>query len=221
MAGTSARETAYWMIRNRIMNLDLRPHDVLNDKELEEQMRMSRTPIREAIIMLSLNQLVVVRPQSGTYVAPIDLEKVEIEQFSRYVLEKEMATLACRTIREETWREYEEKMQLYEFYENSQIADRENRMFEIDNAFHRIAFSINSRAKCYDWMVASLQHIERIRILSLRMELNQQISQEHRGIANAIWKGDAELTDRLLRQHLTKDQEHILIMKKKYPHFFS
>ena len=62
MAGTksnvSARETAYQLIRSRIINLDLKPNDVLNEKELVEEMGMSRTPIHEAIIMLSLEHLV-------------------------------------------------------------------------------------------------------------------------------------------------------------------
>ena len=87
MAGTksnvSARETAYQLIRSRIINLDLKPNDVLNEKELVEEMGMSRTPIHEAIIMLSLEHLVSVRPQSSTFVAPIDLKMVGIEQFNR------------------------------------------------------------------------------------------------------------------------------------------
>ena len=39
----------------------LKPGEVLNDKELAEQMGMSRTPVREAILMLSMANLVVVR----------------------------------------------------------------------------------------------------------------------------------------------------------------
>lgn len=220
MESTSAREKAFWLIRSRILNLDLKPMDVLNEKDLEAEMGMSRTPIREAIIMLSLSHLVVVRPQSRTYVSPIDLEKVRVEQFSRYVLEKEMAICACRTMREEHWRQYEETMRLYEFYENSHIDEREERMFELDNAFHRITFQINGQENCFDWMLSTFQHIERIRVLSLRMRLDEKISHEHWKIANAIRTKDPDLAGQAILEHLTEYQKHIPIMKKKYPHFF-
>ena len=34
--------------------------------------------------------MVAIKPQSGTHVAPIDLHLMELEQFSRYTLEKEI-----------------------------------------------------------------------------------------------------------------------------------
>lgn len=220
MEATSAREKAFWNIRQRIMNLDLKPMDVLNEKTLEAEMGMSRTPIREAIIMLSLSHLVVVRPQSRTYVAPIDLEKVEVEMFSRYVMEKEMAIRACRAMGEEHRRQYEETMQLYEFYENSHIDEREERMLDLDNTFHRTTFLINGQENCFDWMFSTFQHIERIRILSLRARLDDKISHEHRMIADAIRDRDPQRAGEAILEHLTEYQRHIPIMREKYPHYF-
>ena len=34
--------------------------------------------------------MVVIKPQSGTHVAPIDLKLMEMEQFARFTLEKEI-----------------------------------------------------------------------------------------------------------------------------------
>lgn len=90
----SARERAYQALRARILNLELEPNECLNDKELAQQLGMSRTPVHEAVITLALAKLVVVRPQSGTFVAPIDTGIVDMEQFSRMVLEKEMVLRA-------------------------------------------------------------------------------------------------------------------------------
>lgn len=220
MGAINARETAYRLLRHRILNLDLKPLDVLNDRELEAEIGVSRTPIREAIIMLSLSHMVVVRPQSSTYVAPIDLGMVRVEQFSRYVLEKEMAVRACSAIRDEHWREYEEKMQLYELYKRSHVQDREDRMLELDNAFHRTAFAINGEEACFDWILSSFQHIERIRILSLRMGLDEEVVPDHQEIAEAIRAGDTDRTVQAMRQHLTRYDQHVPIMQKEYPHFF-
>ncbi len=216
----NARETAYRQLRARIIGLDLKPNDVLNDKELEQQMGMSRTPIREAVIMLSLDHLVVVRPQSGTYVAPIDAEKVEVEQFSRYILEKEMAVLACGRAGTEYRRSYEENIQLYRFYGGSHTPDREQRMLDLDNEFHRITFSINGKGVCYDWMQSLFQHIERVRILSLRMGLDAPLADDHEQIAKAILTGDERQAVCWMEKHLDRYRDDILIMKEKFPHYF-
>lgn len=44
MASLSAREQAYQTIRSRIITMELKPGDPLNDRELAEQMGISRTP---------------------------------------------------------------------------------------------------------------------------------------------------------------------------------
>ena len=90
MSSRSARETAYQTIRNRIITMELKPGDPLNDRELAEELGISRTPMREALLMLSLARMVDIKPQSGTHVAPINLKLMEMEQFSRYTLEKEI-----------------------------------------------------------------------------------------------------------------------------------
>ena len=90
MAVRSAREAAYETIRSRIITMELKPGDELNDHELAQELGISRTPMREALIMLNIAHMVTIKPQSGTYVAPIDLKLMEMEQFARYTLEKEI-----------------------------------------------------------------------------------------------------------------------------------
>ena len=91
----NARETAYQILRDKIIFLELKPGEPLNDKQLAEEMQMSRTPVREALIILSTVNMVILRPQVGTFVAPIDAEWVEMEQFARRATEKEIIRQAC------------------------------------------------------------------------------------------------------------------------------
>lgn len=217
----SARETAYRALRSRILNLDLKPNDSLNDKELARQMGMSRTPIHEAIITLGLVKLVVVRPQSGTYVAPIDTELVEMEQFSRYTLEKEMILRTIPRLTEEAIRRYQENLQVYQFYLSAHDPDRKTRLFELDNAFHRIAFELNGMEHHFDWMEGLRHHIERIRVLSFAMNLDSAIIDEHRALVEAMSAGDASAAVRALEAHLGLYQTHLRKMQEVYPHYFA
>ena len=100
-APASAREAAYQTLWGRIVTMELRPGDPLNDRQLAEEMGISRTPVREALIMLNIAHMVTIKPQSGTYVAPIDLKLMRMEQFARFTLEKEMLSHVCRHCRPE------------------------------------------------------------------------------------------------------------------------
>ena len=73
MSLLSARETAYQTIRSRIITMELKPGDPLNDRELAEELGISRTPMREALLMLNLARMVDIYPQSGSHVSPFIL----------------------------------------------------------------------------------------------------------------------------------------------------
>ena len=219
-AGRNARETAYQMIRSRIINLDLKPNDILNEKQLVEEMGMSRTPIHEAIIMLSLEHLVVVRPQSSTSVAPIDLKLVNIEQFNRYALEKEITRLACAQVLDAHRPLYEENLQLYQLYSTSPSPDRNRRMFELDNAFHRIAFDIIDRGAYFDWMVKYFQHVERIRLLSLQLNIATHVAEDHEQFIQLLFQRDVQGLHQLLEKHLKRYRDDLLPIRRQYPYYF-
>ncbi len=220
MANISARETAYQHIRNRIIHLDLKPGEALSDKELAEQMGMSRTPVREAILMLSMVKLVVVRPQSGTYVTPIDLKVVEIEQFSRCALEKEMVGRICQALDPAHRRQYEENIQLYQFYAHSQLPSREEKLLETDSEFHRIAFQIQGKEPHFKNMLDTLHHTERFRILSLMVFQDDQVYHDHQQILQAIVRGDTRGAVEGMETHLNRYQENVHAVQKAFPQYF-
>lgn len=220
MAIISARETAYRALRHQIIHMERKPGEPLNDKELAEQMGLSRTPVREAIILLSVAELVTVRPQSGTFVSQIDMDIVDMEQFSRYAQEKEVIRRACRRIQPEHRRLYDENFHLYEFYEKLDLAERPEKLLELDNAFHRIPFVIDGKERYFDRMQAHMQHVERLRILSLMGVTGMFVLPAHRRIADAILARDTETAMRLHEQHMTQYQEDFSEIRRAYPDYF-
>jgi DNA-binding GntR family transcriptional regulator len=59
-------------LRDRILNLELEPGADIDELELVEIVGVSRTPVREAIIKLAAENLVVVQPNRGALVAPLN-----------------------------------------------------------------------------------------------------------------------------------------------------
>ncbi len=73
---TFVRDEAYLLLRNWIIDGTLRPEQKLRDKELAEQLGVSRTPIREALLRLEDEGYVQTKPNSYTAVAPINTENI-------------------------------------------------------------------------------------------------------------------------------------------------
>ncbi len=71
---------AYETLRDEILSLDLEPGAVLDETSLAERFGMSRSPVREALIRLAGDDLVVTLSNRSTVVAPIDLQS-----FPKYV----------------------------------------------------------------------------------------------------------------------------------------
>lgn len=216
----NARERAYNLLRNKIIYMDLKPGELVSDKQLAEQLEMSRTPVREALILLSAYNMVVLKPQSGTFIAPINAELVNIEQFSRITMEKEIIRTACQKKDPQLRSLYENNLAQFEYYENNDVPDRIRLMHDTDNDFHAIAFRSEGRVTSYLHMLSYMQHIERLRVLTLKMNAHKDITSDHRHIANAVIEGDAETALRHLEHHLNVYQDTIKAAQQEYPNYF-
>ena len=221
MASQSARELAYETIRTRIITMELKPGDPLNDRELAEQLGISRTPMREALIMLNIAHMVVIKPQSGTHVAPIDLRRMELEQFARFTLEKEILTRLCGRLDPRQEAEYRDSIESYRRLEATPEApNRESRLLDLDNAFHRKAFELCGMEMHFDHMLASLQHVERIRKFSLQTNENKSVCAAHTRILDAVVQNDTQELSRALESHLNRYKVSVEEAKRSHPDYF-
>src|ERR1700737_5592200 len=69
----SQSEEAYLRIRDRIVSLDMPPGSVVNESRLREELKIGRTPIREALQRLSRENLVKSVPHRGTFVTDVNI----------------------------------------------------------------------------------------------------------------------------------------------------
>ena len=222
MASRSAREVAYETIRSRIITIALKPGDELNDRELAQELGISRTPMREALIMLNIAHMVDIKPQSGTHVAPIDLKRMELEQFARFTLEKEILNRVRGHLTDQQEQEYRQIIENYRLLEADQTQpNRETRLLELDNQFHRKAFEITGMEAHFDHMLGELQHVERIRKFSLQTEENKSVCAAHTRILEAVLRGSEEDLSRALSDHLNRYKLSVEQARQRHPEYFT
>jgi DNA-binding GntR family transcriptional regulator len=99
LAAAPARTTLPHEVRDTLRNLivqgKLAPLARLNERELCEQLGVSRTPLREATRMLAAEGLVELLPNRGARVAAIDRENIHQTLQVMGALEALAAALAC------------------------------------------------------------------------------------------------------------------------------
>ena len=82
----SAKDYVVRTLLYNIINAELRPGEQLLDQEMCEALKVSRTPFREAELVLAQRRLIDIRPKIGTYVSYIDIALVEEVRHLRSVL---------------------------------------------------------------------------------------------------------------------------------------
>jgi DNA-binding GntR family transcriptional regulator len=94
--GALIAERAYLELRDRIVTLRLPPGTVLREEELMAELGIGRTPLREAVKRLALENFLAVQPRRGTYVTEVDAAEIIHITEVRAELEGYAAELAAR-----------------------------------------------------------------------------------------------------------------------------
>jgi DNA-binding GntR family transcriptional regulator len=95
-------ERAYVELRDRIVTLQLPPGTVLREDELMTDLAIGRTPLREAVKRLALENLVEVQPRRGTFVTAVEAADIQNITEVRAELEGYAAELAALRLDPET-----------------------------------------------------------------------------------------------------------------------
>ncbi|MEU7818745.1 GntR family transcriptional regulator [Pseudonocardia sp. NPDC049154] len=92
----SLADRAYEAIRDRLVMLEIRPGDPLNDDRLAAELGTGRTPVREALKRLEGDRLVVAYPRRGTFATAVDITDLANLSEVRLSLEPLAARSAAR-----------------------------------------------------------------------------------------------------------------------------
>ncbi|OQO69275.1 GntR family transcriptional regulator [Enterococcus villorum] len=220
MTLNSLQFQAFKAIRKKIIYCDLEPGKKISEKNLEEMLKIGRTPIRESLIQLRQQELVYTIPQSGTYVSKIDLKAAENARFTREHLERQIMIECCAKLDKQTSIILQTVL---EEQEKAAAAKNERDFFAADNLFHEICFEIADRREIWTWLDDHNTHLERFRWL--RVLTNglpwETILEQHYNIFHALIAKNPEEVN-----FLTAFHSHMMLYEKetvvgRFPEYFT
>lgn len=198
----------YDHLRRRILRVELRPGEPINERGLAEALGASRTPLRDAIRRLSSEGLISTIPHVGTSVALIDAARLRECNFIRVALECAGIRQAAPLCTEQDGRILDELVtRQAATVASGDIAAN----IEVDLAFHGAILALAGLDTTVTVLNGIMGDVLRLRHLSGEMEgrMERTIS-EHRAIVAALRSRDANACDEAMRTHLQSSLASIL-----------
>ena len=205
----SYTSTVYDMIIDDILNGVLKEGDKLNEKALISKFGFSRTPIREAMIMLERDGFIKTIGREGTYVRRLTHEDVREIYIAREALECMAAKIGVRTISDES-------LSVLENIVNKMDSILEQRDYDNfvrwDLIFHKAIVD-----SCHIKLLSKLCYNLGLLGASIRLrgekyqERIDAYQREHREIYEAFVNRDEILAEQLIRNHVTHGKMDVLL----------
>jgi DNA-binding GntR family transcriptional regulator len=202
----SLAETAYAKLKAGIFEFELLPGDRFSETELAERLKMSRTPVREALYRLEREGYLQVHFRIGWSVRPFDFAQFENFYDLRLILELASVQRLCERIE----RSDLEELKTIWLVPSAERITVPVEISMLDEAFHT---TLVDAAGNPEVMRSHREVTERIRIIRrLDFTQNHRIDKtydEHAQILRAVIRRRADQAMLLLRTHIEASKAEV------------
>lgn len=199
-------------LRDQIYQHELTPGDAIDEMALCERYGISRTPLREALKVLSSEGLIELIPRRGSFVRSMDIEELNELFPVMAVLEGLCAREAVENCAPADLQQLETMHEKLEEYVKQGNIDA---YYEQNFVFHQAVQDLSGNK----WLQRIIGDLRKVLRLARHMQLTipgrlEESLEEHRQIMQAFSKQDPDLAEQNMQNHL-KQQWYSLVDKNK------
>jgi DNA-binding GntR family transcriptional regulator len=191
-------------LRTSIFSHEFAPGSWIDEQAIAKEYGISRTPMREAIKILAAEGLITMKMRRGAYVT--EVSKSDLNQIFTV-----LALLEGQACRETALKASEGQLEALDSIHmklERAAADRDlEQFFAINQSFHDKLQEISNNP----WMKRVIDDLRKVLKLQRRDSLSKRgrlesSLVEHRKILSALLARDAELSEKLMKEHLLQGQ---------------
>ncbi|MGD1993912.1 MAG: GntR family transcriptional regulator [Anaerolineae bacterium] len=199
-------EKAYHLIKEKIITLELPPSSLINEQSLMDELGLGRTPIREALQRLEMEDLITIVPRRGAFVADISITDLYKIFETRIFLEGFCARLAAQRATAEQLSQMQDTIAQLEQASDNGVKT----LMDIDARFHQLLYQAADNEFLADVLKRLYDLSLRIWYLVLeRIGDVQHAIAQHEGVVNALQAQDGDLAEALIQEHVIQFQQDI------------
>jgi DNA-binding GntR family transcriptional regulator len=202
---------AYEQVLDLIMSRQIAPGTLLQERRLADHLQMSRTPLRDALLMLESEGLLIRQGSKGLQVKSMDIDDF-IENLSiRKLLEPEATRLACGRIDRGLLTSIADRLNqlIAQAVDGSRAPDRSD-VRAVDDALHT-AISEGAQNAQMASIIRNLRRQTQIFDLRSVPERFETTCREHLAIVQALLDAKPEDAADAMRAHLDGVRQSIIV----------
>jgi DNA-binding GntR family transcriptional regulator len=204
---TNKTTLLYQQVREKIVSGEIKPGAILTEAELAHEYGVSRTPVREALVLLGHEGFVESMPRIGHMVATFTVQDV-LETFHlRSILEAEAAGLAAERITEEgiaaLLKNSNQESELSERAHEDGFYERAN---ELNMEFHQVIARASGNRRLADLIKRMMEDMRRMLAFDPRFVEPRQ----HEEIIEALKQGDRAKAEQAMTRHVEETKSRLL-----------
>lgn len=202
--GGLADEVADWL-RESILQGSLAPGQHLLEEELAERLNVSRGPVRDAILQLEHEGLVLVRRHRGAFVARLSPEEAHQIHSLHLALERLAVERAVQKAGDADWLAMRQVIAEMARAEKENMSQRE--FVDLDMRFHDLVFRAAQHERLLDFWskLRSQVCILRLSLAADNPGLMEGGAQAHTMVLDALRTRNQHLAVRILEDHLARE----------------
>jgi DNA-binding GntR family transcriptional regulator len=198
----SLADRAYLALRDRLITLQIRPGEPIDDGQIARELEMGRTPVREALKRLEDDRLVIAYPRRGTFATSVDITDLAHINEIRLQLEPLAARRAAERATAVQRAELRELIARIEA--GDELSGDRTDLMRLDLTVHRAIYRAAGNPHLEDVLIRYHNLATRIFCLFLgRLPNVVDHVNEHAPLLTAIVSGDADRAAELAREHVT------------------
>lgn len=191
------KEEAYEYIKNEILTNRLRPGMAIREMDISEALKISRTPIREALRDLEADGLVISYASRGVFVTPFTPYDVEEIGDLRILIEVWSLERGFNRITDQELDQLQSDFKMAWQKKDWELIHKADRML------HRTIVEKSGSSRIVQFMNTLNTQIERVRLVSTQHYGRSELSyREHLHIIQCIRSRDLEKSKQALTTHL-------------------
>ena len=218
--GHPINQQIYGFLRRAIIECRLLPDDPLSENDVAAAFKISRQPVREALIKLAENDFVIICPKKATKVRRISKSHVLQGIFIRRNLESAVIAQCAGDISAATLQKLRE---LIERQEDAATHYRIHEHFALDDEFHSTILLSAGFDRVLDLVLAVKGAMDRVRFLSIENEVSPigRTCTAHRRILSALQKRDPQAAAAAMAAHMQETSDSLeKVITRSNPLFF-
>lgn len=202
----SARDFAYFEIKQKILKGELVPDQPIVEEDLSSELDISRTPLRGAIQQLEFESLVVRKSNGRLRVAPISIQEVEEIFNVRSKLEEIAVEQATNNATKDDIRNLSNIVHMIkQTYGDGRIED----ILHYGAEFHNYIYDLSGNHTVNNILTQLNDHIHRYRRLVPEQNIDRFIEagEEHEIILDRIAQKDKKGAKAVMKEHIQNSLE--------------